>query len=246
MASVAQSDVRLPQPGANEISDDEDVDPKDNELDEPRTVLNGRKLEGEQTRKSEYDDPLGPRLAAIEQKTLECARGAIEPGEYRSAEHQGVRQVIADPVTRATKHRTSLGQLPCSLFQRTEGRSRRYRQPECDPNHQGGFAELVGDDEFESETLPLRRAFSMWLLGGRGWLCPGHNRPADALDARTYTIRYGNSRLRRPLKSNPRGCGYRFGGEGESIMGFGRGVLLWLLGVPIPVILLLAMCSHHG
>jgi len=28
-------------------------------------------------------------------------------------------------------------------------------------------------------------------------------------------------------------------------MGFGRGVLLWLLGVPIPIILLLAMCSHH-
>ena len=25
----------------------------------------------------------------------------------------------------------------------------------------------------------------------------------------------------------------------------GRGILLWLLGVPIPVILLLAMCSHH-
>ena len=29
----------------------------------------------------------------------------------------------------------------------------------------------------------------------------------------------------------------------ESIMG--RGILLWLLGVPIPVILLLALCSHH-
>jgi hypothetical protein len=28
-------------------------------------------------------------------------------------------------------------------------------------------------------------------------------------------------------------------------MGFGRGVLLWLLGVPIPIILLLAMCLHH-
>ena len=26
----------------------------------------------------------------------------------------------------------------------------------------------------------------------------------------------------------------------------GRGILLWLLGVPIPVILLLAMCSHSG
>ena len=25
----------------------------------------------------------------------------------------------------------------------------------------------------------------------------------------------------------------------------GRGILLWLLGVPIPIILLLAMCSHH-
>jgi hypothetical protein len=24
-----------------------------------------------------------------------------------------------------------------------------------------------------------------------------------------------------------------------------RGILLWLLGVPLPVILLLAMCSHH-
>jgi hypothetical protein len=31
----------------------------------------------------------------------------------------------------------------------------------------------------------------------------------------------------------------------EVVMGFGRGILLWLLGVPIPVILLLAMCSHH-
>jgi len=24
----------------------------------------------------------------------------------------------------------------------------------------------------------------------------------------------------------------------------GRGILLWLIGVPIPIILLLAMCSH--
>jgi hypothetical protein len=29
----------------------------------------------------------------------------------------------------------------------------------------------------------------------------------------------------------------------EVIMG--RGILLWMLGVPLPVILLLAMCSHH-
>jgi hypothetical protein len=30
---------------------------------------------------------------------------------------------------------------------------------------------------------------------------------------------------------------------GAQIMG--RGILLWLLGVPLPIILLLAMCSHN-
>jgi len=28
-------------------------------------------------------------------------------------------------------------------------------------------------------------------------------------------------------------------------MGFGRGVLLWLLGIPIPIIILLALFWHH-
>jgi hypothetical protein len=31
--------------------------------------------------------------------------------------------------------------------------------------------------------------------------------------------------------------------RGIQIMG--RGILLWMLGVPLPIILLLAMCSHH-
>jgi hypothetical protein len=31
----------------------------------------------------------------------------------------------------------------------------------------------------------------------------------------------------------------------RTIMGFGRGILLWLLGVPIPVIILLALFWHH-
>jgi hypothetical protein len=35
------------------------------------------------------------------------------------------------------------------------------------------------------------------------------------------------------------GCGE----DGGYVMG--RAILLWLLGVPIPVILLLALCSHH-
>jgi hypothetical protein len=32
-----------------------------------------------------------------------------------------------------------------------------------------------------------------------------------------------------------------FAGTQEDIMGFGRGALLWLLGIPLPIILLLAL-----
>jgi len=28
-------------------------------------------------------------------------------------------------------------------------------------------------------------------------------------------------------------------------MGFGRGLLLWLIGIPIPLIILLAVFMHH-
>jgi hypothetical protein len=31
----------------------------------------------------------------------------------------------------------------------------------------------------------------------------------------------------------------------ERIMTFGKGALLWLLGVPLPIILLLALFWHH-
>jgi hypothetical protein len=31
----------------------------------------------------------------------------------------------------------------------------------------------------------------------------------------------------------------------ETDMGFGRGLLFWLLGVPIPIIILLALFWHH-
>ncbi len=31
----------------------------------------------------------------------------------------------------------------------------------------------------------------------------------------------------------------------EADMGFGRGALLWLLGVPLPIVLLLAIFWHH-
>jgi hypothetical protein len=31
----------------------------------------------------------------------------------------------------------------------------------------------------------------------------------------------------------------------ERAMGFGRGALLWLIGIPLPIILLLALFMHH-
>ena len=31
----------------------------------------------------------------------------------------------------------------------------------------------------------------------------------------------------------------------EDVMGFGRGALLWLLGVPLPIVILLALFWHH-
>jgi hypothetical protein len=31
----------------------------------------------------------------------------------------------------------------------------------------------------------------------------------------------------------------------ETKMGFGRGLLLWLIGIPLPIIILLALFWHH-
>jgi hypothetical protein len=33
--------------------------------------------------------------------------------------------------------------------------------------------------------------------------------------------------------------------EEENAMGLGRGALLWLIGVPLPVIILIALFWHH-
>jgi hypothetical protein len=40
-------------------------------------------------------------------------------------------------------------------------------------------------------------------------------------------------------------CSWAFDNHEERVMGFGRGVLLWLLGVPLPFIILLALFWHH-
>jgi hypothetical protein len=33
--------------------------------------------------------------------------------------------------------------------------------------------------------------------------------------------------------------------KSEDAMGFGRGLLLWLLGIPLPIVILLAIFMHH-
>jgi len=44
---------------------------------------------------------------------------------------------------------------------------------------------------------------------------------------------------------SPASSGFQECNLEEDIMGFGRGALLWLLGVPLPIILLLALFWHH-
>jgi hypothetical protein len=31
----------------------------------------------------------------------------------------------------------------------------------------------------------------------------------------------------------------------EDLMGLGRGLLLWLIGIPLPIIILIALFMHH-
>ena len=31
----------------------------------------------------------------------------------------------------------------------------------------------------------------------------------------------------------------------RTVMGFGKGALLWLLGIPLPIIIILALFMHH-
>jgi hypothetical protein len=53
----------------------------------------------------------------------------------------------------------------------------------------------------------------------------------------------------REIQTMPRNlqkqCGLASHQKLEATMGFGRGALLWLLGVPLPIIILLALFWHH-
>jgi hypothetical protein len=40
-------------------------------------------------------------------------------------------------------------------------------------------------------------------------------------------------------------CGTSWKKSLEVVMGFGKGALLWLIGIPLPIIILLALFWHH-
>jgi hypothetical protein len=37
----------------------------------------------------------------------------------------------------------------------------------------------------------------------------------------------------------------RHNNKRETAVGFGRGLLLWLIGIPLPIIILIALFMHH-
>jgi hypothetical protein len=73
---------------------------------------------------------------------------------------------------------------------------------------------------------------------------PAENEPADQ-----WLLR----RSRRPSQSKASPIGelatpsQRWAelNDRRNVMGFGRGVLLWLIGIPIPIIILIALFWHH-
>jgi hypothetical protein len=93
------------------------------------------------------------------------------------------------------------------------------------------------DTKVASAVLLSERSDSSWVCAGSPVYalvllgCALHLTGCDRLMSRGQT------------QARSLGVTRRVGKEEDAIMG--RGILLWLLGVPIPIILLLAMCSHH-
>jgi hypothetical protein len=59
------------------------------------------------------------------------------------------------------------------------------------------------------------------------------------------TIERRSRGRRRPIREQKLAPGFYFPSTMEVHMGFGRGLLLWLIGIPLPLILLLALFMHH-
>jgi hypothetical protein len=76
---------------------------------------------------------------------------------------------------------------------------------------------------------------------------PGYASPDNGMGNATHAaLRAITSQQRRNFRCSPASSGFRRSGfRRRTAMGFGRGAVLWLLGVPLPIILLLALFWHH-
>ena len=95
--------------------------------------------------------------------------------------------------------------------------------------------------------VSIKRAFhcfirSITIILDRGLF---HNEQ-DSIDATTYSQFSKLAGVPPPWNfSFPLAFTRRSEPTMEVLMGFGRGVLLWLLGIPIPIIILLALFWHN-
>lgn len=80
-------------------------------------------------------------------------------------------------------------------------------------------------------------------------LTPCRNHRKKSIGKQSKSSWSFNQPLRKPFPARNCAPDGRVGSKGqileERAMGFGRGALLWLLGIPLPIILLLAIFWHH-
>jgi hypothetical protein len=59
------------------------------------------------------------------------------------------------------------------------------------------------------------------------------------------TFQYSHVRRKTGEPMEPERVEFRRKYQTEAIMSFGKGALLWLIGIPLPIILLTAVFMHH-
>jgi hypothetical protein len=113
---------------------------------------------------------------------------------------------------------------------------------------------LIDDDYFEiaaALTYPrhvtmtgiLQFVVTFSLLSGWFWMASAPVELWSHLGVGADRFRAGAAAVSERFGTSPRCLVDRR--TGRLVMGFGRGILLWLLGIPLPIIILLALFWHH-
>ena len=104
------------------------------------------------------------------------------------------------------------------------------------PTSPGGLASVL--DVPERVAKFVLDVPGPYKKSGERWFSSAHFVPQKFLSSRPAALA-----SRRNLQ-NPCALFVQFNIK-EADMGFGRGALLWLLGIPLPIILILALFMHH-